>query len=77
MTAPTIPGDRGSRFESDPTDTACPQGCTETDPRGRGMRAYEHYTGQYRIIDVPGGMERVQIVERYLECPICGWRIQL
>lgn len=65
---------RGSRVEREATDQDCPQGCRDTDPRDRGMQLVTEYTGERRVVDVPGyGSEVVERTRRYLKCPCCGW----
>lgn len=67
-----------SRHEFEQTDTDCPQGCADTAPCWRGMRRVTHYTGEYRVIEVP--YDDTAVVERtdeYLECPTCGWVIDV
>lgn len=67
------PRRRGFRHEREATDFDCPQGCSETDPLGRGIRRVTHRTGEFRTIEVYGEYVVNEIVERYLECPVCGW----
>lgn len=39
------------------------------------MQLVVHRTGEYDYVDVPGGVEEIELTERYYECPGCGWVI--
>ncbi|MWG36203.1 hypothetical protein [Halomarina oriensis] len=56
------------------TDTECPQGCA--DPMG-GMRRVVEHTGDIRYAEIYGEVVADERVERYLECGICGWVVDL
>lgn len=62
---------RGSRHSYEDSTVQCPQECGHP----RGMRLVTHHTGEFTAIDVPGGVEMVEITERYYECRGCGWTV--
>lgn len=65
----------GSRFDRKPTSTECPQQCGAGPS---GMSRVTHYTGEYHLQEIPGqGTQYVEITEVYLECPRCGWIVDI
>ncbi|MWG36938.1 hypothetical protein [Halomarina oriensis] len=70
----TYQSEKGSRHEYERTTTDCPQGCAN--PSG-GMRRVTHYTGKIDVFDVYGEEIEQERTDRYLECPTCGWVVDL
>jgi hypothetical protein len=68
----TAPAPETSRSEWEKTSVPCPQGCTETDPAGRGLRRVTYYTGEYQIVSTPRAEIVADRTKQYLECPVCG-----
>jgi len=63
--------DKVSRKEIEHIDMECPNGCLNP----RGMREVAHHTGRGRVVELPYGEEVdvIEVTERFIECPTCGW----
>jgi len=61
--------ERGSRHESERVDMECPQGCQNPG----GLRRVTEYTGKVDYVEIYGELVESERTRTWLECPTCGW----